>query len=285
MVVSLPALAAIAGLGAVGGIVANIALTPLTSGASLLQSYWYGAGLILGERMMYTVHWEKIKKRLDKGEPFISVLEDEMHEDITAIADLSLRTMKEVGAVYTKAGETALTDLMTALLNPFYSGERTEIDSEETPTIDVGLLTVSINTIKSWTDNYLKFQHSPNVIVKYDDRTQAHIRTEYKSRFGGKIDVPLERPPAVPITVPTTNPEIIKAAVAYVGRGIEQHLKAKWCLFTKNPSTGEYFAHLCTKNKNITLSHASKAYPIHNYEKFLIGINHYYVPKVKYYNT
>ncbi len=86
-------LAAAAGMGAVGGIVANIALTPLTAGAGLLQSYWYGSGLILGERMMYTVHWEKIKARLDKNENFMDILDQEMNDDITAVATLAFKAM------------------------------------------------------------------------------------------------------------------------------------------------------------------------------------------------
>ncbi len=115
-------LAAIVGLGAVGGILANIALTPLTAGASLLQSYYYGSGLILGERMMYTVHWEKIKKRLDSGEEFIGVLDKIMNDDITAIANLSFKTMEQTGELYLKKGHASLSalveELLSAVLNP-----------------------------------------------------------------------------------------------------------------------------------------------------------------------
>ncbi len=90
--------------GASGGALANVALSPLGGGAGLLQSYWYGAGLILGERMMYTFHWEKIKTRLDKGEDFMSVLESEMTPNITAIANFSLEVMKKTGDIYMKGG-------------------------------------------------------------------------------------------------------------------------------------------------------------------------------------
>ncbi len=117
-----PNLLALVGLGAAGGILANIALTPLTAGASLLQSYYYGSGLILGERMMYTVHWEKIKKRLDNGEDFISVLDAIMNDDITAIANLSFKTMDETGKLYLAKGQASLgafiESLIQAVLNP-----------------------------------------------------------------------------------------------------------------------------------------------------------------------
>ncbi len=115
-------IAGIVGLGAVGGILANIALTPLTAGASLLQSYWYGSGLILGERMMYTVHWEKIKGRLDKGEDFLQVLDQIMNDDITAIANLSFKAMDETGKLYLDKAGTTLANfvdrLLTAIINP-----------------------------------------------------------------------------------------------------------------------------------------------------------------------
>jgi len=116
LVVAGPALAAIVGLGAVGGILANIALTPLTAGASLLQSYWYGAGLILGERMMYTVHWEQIKGRLDKGEDFLQVLDKIMNDDITAIANLSFKAMDDTGKLYLDKAGTALGAFVEELL-------------------------------------------------------------------------------------------------------------------------------------------------------------------------
>ncbi len=121
-------LAAAGALGAVGGIVANIALTPLTSGAGLLQSYWYGAGLILGERMMYTVHWEQIKKRLDDGASFNSVLEEQMNDDITAIANLAFKAMDDTATIFRTQASVSIgafmEELIQAALDPFYSGSR-----------------------------------------------------------------------------------------------------------------------------------------------------------------
>ncbi len=116
MVVAGPALLGIVGLGAVGGILANIALTPLTAGASLLQSYWYGSGLILGERMMYTVHWEQIKGRLDKGEDFLTVLDKIMNDDITAIANLSFKAMDVTGKLYIDKAGVGLAAFVEKLL-------------------------------------------------------------------------------------------------------------------------------------------------------------------------
>jgi len=102
--------------GASGGALANVALSPLGGGAGLLQSYWYGAGLILGERMMYTFHWEKIKKRLDGGEDFMSVLESEMTPNINAIATFSLDVMKKTGNVYMQGGIDFMAKMIENLL-------------------------------------------------------------------------------------------------------------------------------------------------------------------------
>ncbi len=178
-----PALIAVVGMGAVGGIIANVALTPLTAGASLLQSYWYGSGLILGERMMYTVHWEKIKGRLDKGEDFLQVLDKIMNDDITAIANLSFKAMDETGKLYLqKAGESIskfIENLLEAAINPFFSGTRTEADEpppsgESTPTG----IHLSIAEIESMTYNTLAFEvQSVNFQTKYTESTQLHMIT------------------------------------------------------------------------------------------------------------
>ncbi len=102
--------------GASGGALANVALSPLGGGAGMLQSYWYGAGLILGERDMYTFHWEKIKQRLEGGEDYLSVLEGEMTPAITAIANFSLKIMKDTSQIYLTAGVDMLAKLVENML-------------------------------------------------------------------------------------------------------------------------------------------------------------------------
>ncbi len=184
------ALGAIVGMGAVGGIIANVALTPLTAGAALLQSYWYGAGLILGERMMYTVHWEKMRKRLENGEPFITVIEDTMNDDITAIANLAFKAMDDTGKLFLKEGTANLgkfiEELIAAALNPFFSGERAE--GEEPPPgeeTESGIL-LTIEQIQAMSTNTLLFETQPSQITKYTEATQAHMLTEKASRESDK---------------------------------------------------------------------------------------------------
>ncbi len=119
--------------GAAGGGIANVALTPMTGGAGLLQSYWYGAGLILGERMMYTFHWEKIKVRLEAGEDFLHVLESEMNPQITAIADYSMQVMHKTGDIYLEGGKDLLAGLIENLFK-LLAGD--PIDHTTTKTTD-----------------------------------------------------------------------------------------------------------------------------------------------------
>jgi len=189
-----PALAGIVGLGAVGGILANIALTPLTAGASLLQSYWYGAGLILGERMMYTVHWEKIKGRLDKGEEFLTVLDKIMNDDITAIANLSFKAMDETGKLYLEKAGTGLADFVENLLSAILLANPTGLldggkdepppEGEPTPTG----ISLTIAQIQAMSDNTLLFETQDNIIGKYTPQTQAHMLTELLARNITKED-------------------------------------------------------------------------------------------------
>ncbi len=175
-----PALLAVVGMGAVGGILANIALTPLTAGASLLQSYWYGSGLILGERMMYTVHWEKIRVRLEKGEEFLTVLDKIMNDDITAIANLSFKAMDETGKLYLdKAGESIakfIEELLTAALNPFFSGPR-DPDTELPPTGTETSTGISYSVAELEAFNLAQLQSIIDNASDYTDSTVANAKT------------------------------------------------------------------------------------------------------------
>ncbi len=136
MVISVAPIIAAAIAGGAGGGIANVAMSPVSGGANMLQSYWYGAGLILGERDMYTFHWEKIKQRLENGEDYLSVLESEMNPAITAISAYSLQVMEKTVDLYKKAGVNFVFNLIEDLLNPFFSGDREGTDNEPLPDSD-----------------------------------------------------------------------------------------------------------------------------------------------------
>jgi len=189
MVIAVAPLIAAAIVGGAGGGIANVALAPVSSGASLLNSYWYGAGLILGERDMYTFHWEKIKKRLENGEDYLSVLESEMNPAITAISAYSLKIMKETGELYKKAGVEFMINLIEDLLNPFFSGTR---DDTETTT-ESGLLTYTSTQIAQLSDqqlakDFVSVTNSPHLWVTH---VVDLIKQEYNKRQQ-EVDAPLD---------------------------------------------------------------------------------------------
>ncbi len=94
---SLPAAGAIAGLAAgFGGMIAMIAFAPLTAVNNFLGSYYFGSGMILGERKMYQNDWIAIKKELDSGTPFINVLENVMKDSTQGVMVTAEKTLTDI---------------------------------------------------------------------------------------------------------------------------------------------------------------------------------------------
>jgi len=71
--------------GVAGAGLVQLALAPLYAANNYIGSYFFGSGMILGERDMYQEDWPKIKLRLDKGESFISIIEEQTINNTTAI--------------------------------------------------------------------------------------------------------------------------------------------------------------------------------------------------------
>ncbi len=79
--------------GAIGGGLAVTVLAPLTAANNFLGSYFFGSGMILGERQMYQDDWIKIKKRLDAGESFLTILEEVMKPNTQAVMQMARETV------------------------------------------------------------------------------------------------------------------------------------------------------------------------------------------------
>jgi len=79
--------------GAIGGGLAVTVLAPLTAANNFLGSYFFGSGMILGERQMYQDDWIKIKKRLDAGESFLIILEEVMKPNTQAVMQMARETV------------------------------------------------------------------------------------------------------------------------------------------------------------------------------------------------
>ncbi len=89
-----PLTAIIAGAGGglaagAGGAVVNLALISYSAANTFINSYYFGYGMILGERDMYQNDWPKIQDRLEKGETFLRILEEKMREKTAAIMSLA----------------------------------------------------------------------------------------------------------------------------------------------------------------------------------------------------
>ncbi len=88
--------------GALGGGIAITALAPLTAANNFLGSYFFGSGMILGERQMYQDDWIKIKKRLDKGESFLTILEEVMKPNTQAVMQMARETVIAISPAWNK---------------------------------------------------------------------------------------------------------------------------------------------------------------------------------------
>jgi len=71
--------------GTAGASLSNLVLAPLYAANQYIGSFYFGNGMILGERDMYQEDWPKIKLRLDKGESFLSILEEKTTKNTTAV--------------------------------------------------------------------------------------------------------------------------------------------------------------------------------------------------------
>ncbi len=89
--------ASVAGAGLV-----NLALAPLYAANQYIGSYFFGSGMILGERDMYQEDWPKIKKRLDEGELFLSILEEQTQRNTTAIMGNAQNIVIQISAEWNK---------------------------------------------------------------------------------------------------------------------------------------------------------------------------------------
>ncbi len=224
----------------------------------MLQSYWYGAGLILGERMMYTFHWEKINTRIKKGEDFLSVLESEMNPAITAIANYSLTIMKKTGAIYMQGG----IDFMAKLIENMFklvAGENIEGTVDEGELVDP--LDEQCGVGMHWDKNSL--QCVPDVSPDDDFKPPPE---------------PEPTPTPEPSPTQITNTDIINASFGKTRSGLSNGVRV-WTLWTRKnhelPGTDAFnwsrinSVKYTTKSSIITAGHIF--WPLKQYAVFTFG--------------
>ncbi len=128
------ALASGAVAGAIGGGVAITVLAPLTAANNFIGSFFFGDGMIIGERKAYQHDWPKIKKRLDNGEDFITILEEYTIDNTTAVMSTAKQIIQVVKPIWFEMVRDYLTsipqDLMQMLTSPQGVTESSSIAKE-----------------------------------------------------------------------------------------------------------------------------------------------------------
>ncbi len=81
--------------GAIGGGLAVTILGPLTAANNFIGSFFFGDGMIIGERLAYQNDWPKIQIRMAKGESFLKILEEYTRNNTAAVMQ-SARTIIEI---------------------------------------------------------------------------------------------------------------------------------------------------------------------------------------------
>ncbi len=110
-----------------GSALAMLVFAPLTAVNNFLGSYYFGSGMILGEREMYQERWIQIKKELDKGTPFINVLEDVMRESTQGVMSSAERTLTQIKPEW----ERMVKNYMATIPENIVKALRTDISLED----------------------------------------------------------------------------------------------------------------------------------------------------------
>jgi len=182
----------LAGAG-IGSALAMLVFAPLTAVNNFLGSYYFGSGMILGEREMYQERWPQIKKELDRGRSFIDVLEEVMKESTQGVMNSAERTLTLVkpqweaivvaylreipDAVIAALRGDDIQKMIEALLGiaPFSDGSDPTLPPPSGETVN-GEVTLTLDAINGMTREQLLFALHQTSIT-YSDGTIRHMKT------------------------------------------------------------------------------------------------------------
>ncbi len=86
-----------AGVGAAGGATAaSLAFAGPVAAVTYINSYYFGGGMIQGERDMYLNFQAEVQKRIEDGEPMFNILTDFYNKRSTAVLAVALQIEKSV---------------------------------------------------------------------------------------------------------------------------------------------------------------------------------------------
>ncbi len=207
--------------GAIGGGLAVTVLAPLTAANNFLGSYFFGSGMILGERQMYQDDWIKIKKRLDAGESFLTVLEEVMKPNTQAIMQMARDTVIAVSAEWNDIVLKYLQSIPQSIwdaINKVNAGEPLE---NPWPLGDgvIGILNGRVECAAGWHVN--------------SDRTACiKNETQFVQPPPG-VPTPPSRPPTSPGFQPPIRPTTPKFNISAAAQKLFNQFKAELLVLTK----------------------------------------------------
>ncbi len=103
--------------GAIGGGLAVTVLAPLTAANNFIGSFFFGDGMIIGERKAYQNDWPKIKKRMDDGESFLNILEEYTIDNTTAVMSSARQIIEIVKPIWFEMVSDYLKSIPQELMN------------------------------------------------------------------------------------------------------------------------------------------------------------------------
>ncbi len=116
--------------GAVGGVV-NVALTPAIAATTFITSYYFGYGMIFGEREMYQEDWPRIKKEIDDGVPFEQIFEKYISKNTTVVQAMAKQIFDSTTIFMKQTLDNIISDFLQDVDN-FLSGNSDNAIKKET---------------------------------------------------------------------------------------------------------------------------------------------------------
>ncbi len=175
--------------GLVGGAMSQVVTAPFVAGNNFLGSYFFGSGMLLGERQMYQRDWPRIKERLDKGTRFDVVLEEYMKENTQAVLNVAKDVMVATADAYVAFGIAQMQKIIKNVSDAtglpldeiLKLGQPPGVDNINTDDKFLPpLQTLTWQQVHDMSDNSL--DHAINRIDQYDKATRTLIEQEAQRR-------------------------------------------------------------------------------------------------------
>ncbi len=167
--------------GAIGGGLAVTVLAPLSAANNFIGSFFFGNGMIVGERKAYQEDWPKIKARLDKGESFISILEEYTTENTTAVMQTAKMVLDTVTPIWFEMVTVYLKSIPQELLTMVTNPSRETSD----PSLGKAGVNATVNQAtyglipQVWAEEQIQNTNIPDRPSYFDELSLGQLQTRY----------------------------------------------------------------------------------------------------------